>query len=175
MTKNLVFLDETGMWLNFTRMYGRSKRGQRCHAKRSKQKGEIVTLIGAMSMAGVIASLTYEGGTTQESFLFFIQTILVPVLWKGAVVVMDNLNVHTNQAVKEAIEAVGATVLFLPTYSPELNAIEMLWSKLKAWLRKIQPRTKEDLDNALTTFINSLEQKDIIGYFIEVDARTALI
>lgn len=153
-------------------MYGRSKRGQRCHAKRPKQKGKIVTLIGAMSMAGVI---TYKGGTTKESFLFFIQTILAPVLWKGAVVVMDNLNVHTTQAIKEAIEAVGATVVFLPTYSPELNAIEFLWSKLKAWLRKIQPRTKEELDNAVTSFINSLEEKDVIGYFIEVDARTALI
>jgi transposase len=156
-------------------MYGRSKRGQRCHAKRPKQKGKVVTLVGAMSMAGLIASLTYKGGTTKESFLFFIQTILVPVLWKGAVVVMDNLNVHTNQAIRETIEAVGATVVFLPKYSPELNAIELLWSKLKAWLRKIQPRTKEELDNAVTTFINSLEEKDVIGYFIEVDARTVLI
>jgi len=163
------------MWLNHTRAYGRSVRGRRCHAKRPKRKGKIVTLIGAMSVAGVIASLMYKGGTTKESFLFFIQTILVPVLWKGAVVVMDNLNAHTSQAVKEAIEAAGATVLFLPTYSPELNAIEMLWSKLKAWLRKIQPRTREELDEAVTTFINSLEEKDVIGYFIETDARTALI
>jgi hypothetical protein len=125
LTKNLVFLDETGMWLNFTRMSGRSKRGQRCHAKRPKQEGKIITLIGAMTLSGVIASLMYKGGTTKESFLFFIQTILVPVLWKGAVVVMDNLNVHTSQLIKDAIEAVGAKVLFLPTYSPELNAIEM--------------------------------------------------
>lgn len=76
LSENLVFLDETGIWLNFTRMYDRSKRGQRCHAKRPKQKGEIVTLIGAMALSGVISSLMYEGGTTQESFLFFIQTVL---------------------------------------------------------------------------------------------------
>jgi transposase len=175
LTENLVFLDETGMWLNFTRMYGRSKRGRRCHAKRPKQKGKIVTLIGAMALSGVIASLMYKGGTTKESFLFFIQIILVPVLWKGAVVVMDNLNVHTNQLIKDAIEAVGAKVLFLPTYSPELNAIEMLWAKLKSWLRKVQPRTREELDQAVSTFINSLSKKDVIGYFIEVDARAALI
>lgn len=175
MTENLVFLDETGMWLNFTRMYGRSKRGRRCHAKRPKQKGKIVTLIGAMALSGVIASLMYIGGTTKESFLFFIQTILVPVLWKGAVVVMDNLNVHTNQVIKEAIEAVGAKVLFLPTYSPELNAIELLWSKLKSWLRKVQPRTREELDQAVSTFVNSLNKEDVIGYFIEADARAALI
>jgi len=100
---------------------------------------------------------------------------LVPVLWKGAVVVMDNLNVHTNQVIKEAIEAVGAKVLFLPTYSPELNAIELLWSKLKSWLRKVQPRTREELDQAVSTFINSLNKEDVIGYFIEADARAALI
>jgi len=79
----------------------------------------------------MIANSFYNGGTTKEGFLFFIQTILVPVLWKGAVVVMDNLNAHANQVIKDAIEVVEAKVLFLPTYSPELNAIEMLWSKLK--------------------------------------------
>ena len=79
----------------------------------------------------MIANSFFKGGTTKESFSFFIQTILVPVLWKGAVVVMDNLNAHANQVIKDAIEVVEAKVLFLPTYSPELNAIEMLWSKLK--------------------------------------------
>jgi len=171
LTENLVFLDKTGI----TRMYGRSKQGRRCHAKRPKQKGKIVTLIGAMALSGVIASLMYKGGTTKESFLFFIQTILVPVLWKGAVVVMDNLNVDTNQVIKDTIEAVEAKVLFLPTHSPELNATEMLWSKLKSWLRKVQPRTRKELDQAVSTFINSLNKEDVIGYFIEADARAALI
>jgi transposase len=88
---------------------------------------------------------------------------------------MDNLNVHTNQLVIEAIESVGAKVLFLPTYSPELNPIEMLWSKLKAFLRKLKPRTRADLDVAVSTFIASLQQKDLLGYFLETEARTVFI
>jgi len=86
-----VFLDETGMRLNFTRTHGRSERGKRCHGQRPKPKGKIVTLIGAMCITGVIASLMFEGGTNTETFLFFVREILVPALWKGAVVVMDNL------------------------------------------------------------------------------------
>lgn len=163
------------MWLNFTRTHGRSERGKRCHGQRPKPKGKIVTLIGAMCMTGVIASLMFAGGTNTETFLFFVREILVPALWKGAVVVMDNLNVHTNQLVIEAIESVGAKVLFLPTYSPELNPIEMLWSKLKAFLRKVKPRTRVDLDTSFSCFIASLQEKDLLGYFIETEARTVLI
>jgi transposase len=74
-----------------------------------------------------------------------------------------------------AIESVGARVLFLPTYSPELNPIEMLWSKLKAFLRKLKPRTREDLDAAVSTFVTSLQQEDLLGYFIETEARTVFI
>ena len=170
-----MFLDETGMRLNYTRTHGRSKRGKRCHGQRPKPKGKIVTLIGAMCITGVIASLMFEGGTNTETFLFFVREILVPTLWKGAVVIMDNLNVHTNQLVVEAIESVGARVLFLPTYSPELNPIEMLWSKLKAFLRKLKPRTRADLDAAVSTFIASLQQKDLLGYFLETEARTVFI
>ncbi len=112
----------------------------------------------------------FTGGTNTETFLFFIREVLVPTLWKGAVVVMDNLNVHVNQEVLEAIEYVGAKVLFLPTDSPKLNAIEMLWSKLKSWLRKVQPRTREELDQAVSTFINFFDKEDVIGYFIGSDA-----
>ncbi len=85
------------------------------------------------------------------------------------------LNVHTNQLVIEAIESVGTKVLFLPTYSPELNPIEMLWSKLKAFLRKVKPRTRVDLDTAVSCFIASLQEKDLLGYFIETEAGTVLI
>jgi transposase len=73
-------------------------------------------MIGGMSMTGLIASLTFRGGTTKSCFLEYVQKVLVPVLWRGAVVIMDNLNVHLNQAVREAIEAVGARVQFLPRY-----------------------------------------------------------
>jgi len=174
-TENLVFLDETGIWLNMHRSCGRSKKGKRCHSKGSKFKRKSITLLGAMSMTGMIASLSYVGGTSLPCFLYFVTAILVPVLWAGAVVVMDNLNVHLNQAVKLAIESVGATVLFLPRYCPDLNAIEMLWSKLKSFIKKLQPSTTEDLDLAVSTFVNSLLAEDVLGYFLETSVRTASI
>jgi DDE superfamily endonuclease len=113
MIDNLVFLDETGIWLNMHRSRGRSKKGKRCHSKGSKFKRKSISMIGAMAMTGEIASLTFVGGTSLPCFLYFVTKILVPALCSGAIVAMDNLNVHLNQAVREAIEAVGAKVLFL--------------------------------------------------------------
>ena len=170
-TENLVFLDQTGIWLNMDRSCGRSKKGKRCHSRGSKFKRKSITLLAAMSMTGMIASLTYVGGTSLPCFLYFVTAILVSVLWAGAVVVMDNLNL--NQAVKMAIESVGASVLFLPRYCPDLNAIEMLWSKLKSFIKKLQPSTTEKLDLAVSTFVNSLLAEDVLGYFLETSVRTA--
>lgn len=110
-TENLVFLDETGVWLDMHRSRGRSKKGERCHGAGSKFKRKSITMIGAMAMTGLIACLTFTGGTSKPCFLYFVTEILMPALWVGAVVVMDNLNVHLNQAVREAIEAVGARTL----------------------------------------------------------------
>ena len=82
-------------------------------------------------------------------FLSFVEQCLLPVLWEGAIVVMDNLNVHNQEAVRTLIESVKATVIFLPTYSPDFNPIELLWSKLKAFIRKQNPRSREALDNVI--------------------------
>lgn len=157
------------------RSRGRSKKGKRCHSRGTKFKRKSITMIGAMAMTGLIASLTFVRGTSLPCFLYFVSQILVPKLWAGAVVVMDNLNVHLNQAVKVAIEAVGAKVLFLPRYCPDLNAIEMLWSKLKSFIKKIQPSTTEELDQAVSTFVNSLVSEDVLGYFLETSVRTSSI
>jgi transposase len=126
-------------------------------------------------MTGLVASLTFIGGSNKPCFLYFVRNILVLALWAGAVVVMDNLNVHLNQAVREAIEAVGAKFLFLPRYCPDLNAIEILWSKLKAYLKKIQPKTREELDEAISVFVNSLTKEDVLGSFLETSVRTSSI
>jgi transposase len=157
------------------RSRGRSKKGKRCHSRGSKFKRKSISMIGAMAMTGVIASLTFVGGTSLPCFLYFVTNILVPVLWTEAVVVMDNLNVHLNQAVREAIEAVGAKVLFLPRYCPDLNAIEMLWSKLKAFIKKVQAKSTEELDAAVSIFVNSLTSEDVLGYFLETSVRTSSI
>ena len=93
--------------------------------------------------------MAYEGGTTREAFLHFVRKALVPALRRGDIVVMDNLSTHYCQGVRESIEAAGATVLYLPPYSPELNPIEHTWSKLKALLRRIEARTLRALAAAL--------------------------
>ncbi len=91
------------------------------------------------------------------------------------VVIMDNLNLHTTDEVRDAIEAAGATLIFLPTYSPDLSPIEMFWSKVKSILRSIAPRTTEELHAATTKAFNSISTSNLFGWFYECDARTALI
>ena len=109
------------------------------------------------------------------TFLFYVQEVLVPQLWAEAVVIMDNLNLHTTDEVREAIEATGATLIFLPTYSPELSPIELFWSKVKSILRSLAPRTKEELHTAVTKAFNSVSKANILGWFAACDARTSLI
>lgn len=109
--------------------------------------------------------MAYEGGTTREAFLRFVQDALVPSLRNGDVVVMDNLRAHYTDGVQERIEAVGASVLYLPPYSPELNPIEQAWSKLKAILRRIEARTLQALAAALPVFKAAVRLTDLSGWF----------
>jgi len=171
----MVFLDESGVHLGMTRLYGRALSGERVHSNRPKNRGKNITMVSAMSLNEVIATLTYEGGTDIHAFMTFITKVLVPALWAGAIVLMDNLNVHLAQSVKEAIEAVGAKVIFLPKYSPDLSPIELLWSKIKEFLRSVKPRTREELDNAITEAFKTVTKEDILGWFTDCDAKTVLI
>jgi transposase len=104
-------------------------------------KGKNITLIGAMSEEGLIATMTFPGSMNTASFLVFVEQILLPQLWIGAIVVMDNLPVHYAETTKALIESVGAFVKFLPPYSPDLSPIELCWSKLKEILRSAKART----------------------------------
>ena len=109
--------------------------------------------------------MSIEGSVDGEVFLAFIEQILVPTLRPGQVVVMDNLAAHKGAAVRTAIEATGAQLLFLPPYSPDLNPIEECWSKLKAWLRKQAARTHEALEQALTEAFQLITSDDARGWF----------
>ncbi|MEY2830794.1 MAG: hypothetical protein RLZZ574_52, partial [Cyanobacteriota bacterium] len=131
-------------------LYARAIIGQRAYSKRPLQKGKNISLIGAMTLEdGFLTGLSFEGGTNGDTFLWFIEKILVPQLWSGAVVVMDNLPAHKVQGVTEAIASVGAKVIYLSPYSPDFNPIENLWSKLKAYLRSIEARTQDTLHDAI--------------------------
>lgn len=107
----------------------------------------------------------YEGGTTRDAFLHFVHEGLVPSLRKGDVVVLDNLRAHHTDGVKEAIEAAGASILYLPPYSPELNPIELMWSKLKALLRRAEARTLRALAGAISRCRTAIRPSDLVGWF----------
>jgi transposase len=169
--QRLVFIDETGMKLNMTRTHARSGKGMRAKSDQQKAHSEHVTMIGAMALSGVLTSVLFKGGTDTNAFLAFVEQFLLPVLWEGAIVVMDNLNVHRNEAVKALIESVKATVVFLPTYSPDFNPIELLWSKLKAFIRKHKPRSREALEQVVAQALDSVSTDDILGWFSEAEYR----
>jgi transposase len=162
---DLVFIDETGVNLAMTRGYARAKKGKRAYSKCPYNRGKNITMIGAIAISGLLASLTFEGWTNKEAFLTYVKEVLVPRLWSGACVVMDNLPAHKATEVQKAIESVGARVVFLSPYSPDFNPIENCWSKLKEFLRTRESRTYQELERAITEAINSVTEKDIIGWF----------
>ena len=165
--RNLVFIDETGIHLGRTRTYGRAPIGERLYdSEVPGDRGKNISLIGGMSIDGLIATMSVVGSVNTHVFLFYVKEILIPQLWAGAIVVMDNLPVHHALVVREAIEAVGAKVVFLPPYSPDLSPIELCWSKLKQLLRSAKARTRETLDLALTRIINEcISADDAFGWF----------
>lgn len=163
--KNLVFIDETGINLALTRLYGRGEGGGRVYAERPHNKGKNITLIGAMSDEGLIATMTFPGSLNTASFLVFLAQILLPKLWEGAIVAMDNLPVHYAETAIALIESVGAQVKFLPPYSPDLSPIELCWSKLKQILRSTKARTPDALDQAITMAVNAITDENALSWF----------
>ncbi len=163
--RNLVFIDEAGIHLAMVRLFARAFRGERAVDAVPRHRGKNVSLIGALSLDGLIASMTLEGSVDTSAFLSYVCDVLAPQLWVGAIVVMDNLKVHHADSVRRAIEAVGAEVVFLPPYSPDLSPIELCWSKLKQFLRSKATRTYEALNLAMTEAVNSITEDDAIGWF----------
>ncbi len=162
---DLVFIDEAGVNLAMSRRYARSLKGTRAYGERPGERGKNVTMIGGISLQGFVASLTFQGGTNGIAFQTYITEVLVPNLWEGACVVMDNFSSHKVDGIREAIEAVGARLVYLPPYSPDFNPIENCWSKVKEFLRTQAARTYEALDQAITEAFNSVTTKDLIGWF----------
>lgn len=140
---HLVFLDETGVSTNMTRLRGRCAGGERLIGKVPHGHWNITTFIAGLRCDGLVAPMVTDGAMNGEIFLAYVEQLLVPVLRPGDHVIMDNLAVHKIIGVRRAIESAGATLLYLPPYSPDLNPIEMAFSKLKAPLRKAAERTVE--------------------------------
>jgi len=148
-----------------TPIYSRALVGERAFGKVPKNHGVNLTVVGAIALDGVRALMAYEGGTTRAAFMRFVRDALLPSLNHGDIVVMDNLSAHHCEGVRAAIESVGASVLYLPPYSPELNPIEMTWSKLKGLLRRHEARSLRHLAAALSTSSTEISNSDLRGWF----------
>lgn len=161
----LIFLDESGVTTSMTRLYGRCLGGRRIHETTPGGHWKIMTILGAMSTRGMIATMTIEEATDREIFLAYLDNVLCSQLRPGDVVVMDNLSSHKVKGVRERIEAAGAELLYLPPYSPDLNPIEKAWSKLKLLLRSAKARTKDALDQAITELLPMLTPENAHAWF----------
>ena len=137
----LVFVDESGATTEMTRRYGRAPSGERIREAAPAGHWSTLTLLGALTPEGILASMTVESPTDGDVFLAYLDQVLCPQLSPGQVVVMDNLAAHKVDGVRERIEAAGATLLYLPPYSPDFNPIEEAWSKIKQKLRPAKART----------------------------------
>lgn len=124
-----------------------------------------MTILGAMSLRGMIAAMTIEEATDGDIFLAFVQQVLCPALKAGDVVVMDNLSSHKITAVRTSIEKAGAELLYLPPYSPDMNPIEKAWAKLKELLRAAQARTRQALDQAIEDALKRITPDNAKAWF----------
>ncbi len=163
--ERLIFLDESGVSTQMTRRYARAPRGVRVHESTPEGNWKILTILGAMSLRGMIATMTIEAATDADIFLAYLDQILCPALRPGDVVVMDNLSSHKVAGVRERIEAAGAELLYLPPYSPDLNPIEKAWAKLKQLLRTAKARTAEALEQAIAELLPAIRPQDAEAWF----------
>jgi transposase len=162
--ENLVFIDETGAKTNLTRLYGRAPRGQRLVAPVPHGHWMTTTFVAALRHDEITAPCVFDGPMDGASFLIYVEHFLVPTLRRGDVVVMDNLASHKVAGVKETIEGAGATLRYLPAYSPDLNPIEQAFAKLKAALRKAAARTFDALVEAIAQALADFTAQECANY-----------
>lgn len=138
-----------------SRLYARAPRGQRAQATRPVNRGRHITMLGALSLTGLVA-MTIDGCTDGEVFLAFLREVLVPQLRPGHILLMDNLKAHKVAGVATACAAAGVRLLYLPPYSPDFSPIEAWWSKVKAILRAQAARTREALEQAIAEALDAV-------------------
>lgn len=161
---HFVFLDESGITTEMTRRYGRGLGGQRV-PEGTPSHWRTLTVLGAISLSGWVATMTIEAPTDGDVFLTYLEQVLCPQLRPGQVVVMDNLSAHKVEGVRGLIEATGARLSYLPPYSPDFNPIERCWAQLKQHLRAHKARTVTALEAALTSALPLLLPSQIAAYF----------
>jgi len=161
----LVFVDECGSNIALTPIYARAPKGQRARGRVPRNRGKNTTLIASLSFEGMGAALILEGSANAAAFEIYGEQLLAPSLQAGHIVVMDNLRAHKGERVRQAIEAKGCQVLFLPGYSPDFSPIEETFSKLKTNLRRTGARTREALEEAICQALLTVTAQDAHGWF----------
>lgn len=164
--ERFVFLDESSATTNMTRLYGRSPIGDRCIDRTPHGHWRTMTILSAIRHKGVMeeATVVIDGPMDGVTFLTYVEQFLVPALRPGDVVVMDNLGSHKVAGVREAIESAGCDLWYLPPCSPDLNPIEKVWSKVKAWLRRVSARTFDALRPAIATALRAVDSNECANY-----------
>lgn len=162
---HLVFIDETAANTKMVRLSGRCARGDRLVGRVPQGHWKTITFVAALRRNGMRAPFTVDGAMTGKTFLIYVEQCLAPTLKSKDTVVMDNLAAHKASGVREAIEARGALLRYLPQYSPDLNPIEMPFSKLKAFLRKAAERSVPRLRRRIGTFARDLSAREALNYF----------
>ena len=171
--ERFVFADECSTNTSLRPLYAWSRRGERAPCSAPRNWGKNVTLLSSITLSGMGPSLAVEGATTRAVFEAYLEEALAPSLPSGQVVVMDNLGAHKGGRVRELVEGRGCEVLYLPTYSPELNPIEQAFSKLKGLLRGAEARSRAALIEAMGRALGTVTATDARGFFRHCGYRSA--
>lgn len=174
LAQNLIFIDEFGVNLALTRLSARSPKGKRAHGKKPQKRGQNVSIIGAIGLKGILTQVSLLGSVDGLTFEAFVAQKLVPQLWHGACVILDNCSIHFGKSIQKLIEQVGATLIYLPPYSPDFSPIENCFSKLKAILRSMEARTYPDLAKAIDEAFSQISLEDIRSWFTHCCYCTSL-
>ena len=170
--RRLVFVDESGFNTSMTRLRARAPMGKRAYGKVPRNRGKNTTLIAAITLEGAMGeSMTVEGATDAEAFEAYVEHFLAPSLCEGQLVVLDGLGAHGTEKVRELVQARGADLLFLPSYSPDLNPIEEAFSKIKALVRKVGARMREALVEAIGRASEAVTPEDAASWFAHAGYR----
>jgi transposase len=160
-----TFIDETGINIDMARRYGRATPGERVVEKLPRNTPLPITVIGALTVEGLKATMEIEGSVNKAVFEAYVEQVLAPELHEGEIVLMDNLGSHLGTKIQEVIESRGAQVIYLPTYSPDFNPIEQCWSKLKSALRAAAARTRASLRRALRRALKTITSQNAKSWF----------
>ena len=161
----LVFIDEAGAKTNMARLYGRAPKGQRAYDHAPHGHWCTTTMISSIRLNGETACMAVDSATSADVFRAYVEQVLAPTLQPGDIVVLDNLSAHKDKAALRIIEQAGARVKFLPPYSPDLNPIEKMWSKVKQLLRGMKARSLDALLAAIGAALDCITGADALGWF----------